>query len=149
MVFKSDYRCLSLFPRVHVIFPLIIHALNGTLQTNLGNDFDLYSDVMYMPFIFNLYSDIHIRRQESNWLFWRQSAYCIKIIGNLRLSLVYIMHFSLVKISFEFAVVQSNANILKIIKLTVYYYGHSAVNKHMHLKHQESQVVGTYFMVSG
>lgn len=42
------------------------YPLNGTLRTNLGNDFDLYSDVVDIPLVPNLYSDIHIRKQESN-----------------------------------------------------------------------------------
>ena len=81
------------------------HTLNGMLPTNLGNSFDLYPNVVYMPLTFNLHSDIHIRRQESGCSEERVQ-YHIKVIGNLGLSLVYIMHFSLVKISFEFEVVQ-------------------------------------------
>lgn len=148
MVFQKWLQVFVIVPKSTCNFSLIIHAWNGTLQTNLGNDFDLYSDVVYMPFIFNLYSDIHIRRQESNWLFWRQSAYCIKIIGNLQLKLVYIMHFSLVKISFEFVAVQSKCKHFGNYRLAVYSYGHSAVHKHMHLKHHESHVFRICFMVS-
>ena len=58
------------------------------------------------------------------------------------------MHFSLVKISFELWLCSQNANILEIIRLAVYSYGYPSVQKHMHLKHQKSQVFRICFMVS-